>query len=227
MRRSPIYALLLAASCSPPGGDNDTAAAGASPAGPIVVTAASREGRDCSYRWNDEAVSAQKILDKSVVAIQFAIDDVGGIENLTETAMPLVHLEGAGNVPYACTGPVLRQFERSGLVAVVLKPDGAAGQSATFFQEPYSSGGPFAVIRLNAGGMSWDDRTIDKNGLSERARAESLNRPPVELVVAPAEDSSFLALHDALAAIRQGGMDAILSGCSGTTGPIREPDPVC
>ena len=222
-----FFVTLLAASCSPTGVGNESSAGSAGSEETLVLTAASSGAGDCSYLWNGEAVTEQDILDKSVAAIEQAIHGVGGIENITEQAMPLVQLEAEANVPYACTGPALRQLERSGLVAVALKPAGTAGQKANFFMDPNASNGPFAIIRLTAGGMSWDNQPIDGVGLRERVRAESLNRPPVELVVAPAGDSGFRALHDALAAIRQGGMDAFLSGCSGTTGPIRETGPVC
>lgn len=220
------FATLLAASCSPSGGGEDQAAVETAPARAPVVRAESRGDGDCSYLWNGKAVTAQGIVDKSVAAISRAIDDVGGIENITEQNMLVIRLEGAANLPYACTGPALRQLERAGLVRIVLKPDGTAGQSANFLLEPETAG-PFAIIRLSKDGMSWDGRPIDQAGLRERVRAEALNRPPVVPVVAPAEDSSFLALHDSTATISQAGMVAILSGCAGTSGPVREAEPVC
>lgn len=221
-----IFVTALAASCSPSGEGNASATGASGPEPTAVVTAASRGAGDCSYLWNGEPATEQKILDKSVVAIFHAIEDVGGIEKLTEEAMPLLRLKAAPDVPYSCTGPALRQFERAGLLTVLLKPAGAPDQRANFFMDPPPEG-PFAIVRLGKQGMSWDGRPIDRAGLLERVRAEGMNRPPVELVVAPAEDSSYLALHDALATMKQGGMEATVSGCAGTSGPVRTDNPVC
>ena len=226
MRRGLIIAACLAASCSPSGEDNDSAD---SPGGPkpaiTVVTVASRGGT-CSYLWNQEPITEQGIGGKSVAAIGEAIDGAGGIENLMNAETVQLRLEGAPDVPYSCTGPALRQLGRAGLVDVVLKPAGGSGQKASFITDS-PPGGPVAIVRLTKGGLSWDGRPVDRAGLLERAQAEAANRPPVDLVVSPAEDSGFLELHDALATIRLGGMEAILSGCAGTSGPIRESGPIC
>lgn len=225
MRRSLIIAATFAASCSPSDEGNESAGDPGDPKPAIVVTAASRGG-DCAYSWNQEAVTEKAILDRSVAAISQSIDEAGGIENLIQEGMPQLRLEAAPDVPYSCTGPALRQLGRAGMLDVVLGPVGASGQKANFFMNPPPPG-PFAILKLTSRGMSWDGKPIEQAGLLERARAESHYRPPVELVVAPAEDSGFLALHDALAAIRQGGMEATLSGCAGSSGPIRESGPVC
>ena len=224
MRRSLIIAACCAASCSPSGEDN-VSANSVGPPEPIVVTAAS-SGGTCAYLWNGEAVTAQGIGDRSVAAISEAIEGAGGIENMIDAEVVQLRLEGAPDVPYSCTGPALRELARAGLVDVVLMPAGASGQNAIFITDSPPDG-PRAIVRLTKEGMSWDERAVDQPGLLERAQAEASSRPPVALVVAPAEDSGFLALHDALATIRQGGMEATLSGCAGSSGPIRESGPVC
>ena len=221
-----IVVTLLAASCSPSGAGNESSASPAASERTLVLTATSSAAGQCSYLWNGEAVTEQGILDKSVAAIGQAIDDAGGIDKLTDEVMPLVSLAAAAEVPYACTGPALRQLGRAGSINVALKPAGASGHRVKLLIEPGSTG-PFAIIRVNKDGMSWDDRPIDQAGLRERVRSESQNRPPVELIVAPDADSTFLPLREALVAVKQGGMEAVLSGCAGTTGPVREPDPVC
>jgi hypothetical protein len=224
--RSLLFLALLAVSCSPPGGGNQSSAGPAGADKPMVVTATSAGAGACSYSWNGEAVSEQGLLDKSVAAIEVAIERVGGIEKITEETMPVIHLQGPPETPYSCTGPALRQLERAGMVNVVVRPDGAYGMKAKFPIDPFEAG-PFTIIRVGRDGMSWEGQPIDQAGLRERVKAERLNRPPVELAVAPAEDSTFRGLYETLAAVKQGEMEAILSGCAGTSGPVRESGPVC
>lgn len=217
-----LFATILAASCSPPGADREPADKAGSDR-EIVLTADSSSG--CSYLWNGNPADLEGIGRNSMAAIERAIEDVGGVQNISDETMPLVHLEAAADVPYTCTGPALRQLERSGLVNVLVKPTGKSGLRAKFFFEPEPAG-PFVIVRLGRDGMSWNGEPVDRNGLRERALTESHTRPPAELVVAPGEDSPFAALHDALSATRQGGMDAYLSGCAGTSGPVRD-RPIC
>ena len=221
-----IFVTLLAVSCSPSGGGNQSSAVPAASEERLVLTAASSEAGACSYRWNGESVAEEAILGKVMTEIEGAIERAGGIEKIVDQTMPLIHLEAAPDTPYACTGPALRQLGRAGMVNVVVRPDGASGMKVKFPIDP-SATGPFTIIRVNRDGMSWEGQAIDQTGLRERVRAESLNRPPVELAVAPADDSTFRGLYEALAAVKQGEMEAVLSGCAGTAGPVRETGPVC
>lgn len=112
-RRKILFATFLAASCSPSGVGGDSAGKTGSDR-EILLSASSAGG--CSYLWNGKPVDAEGIVENSIAAIQHAIEDVGGVQNITEETMPLVRLEAAGDIPYACTGPALRRLERSGLV---------------------------------------------------------------------------------------------------------------
>ena len=227
MRSSLIAALLLVASCSPPRQEN-TAGSTAGPA--AVVMAISGAGEDCSIRWNGETIPRELVVDNSVKLIMRTIEELGGVDRVTEENMPYLRLEAAGDTRYSCTGPILREMERAGFAHVVLKRSAGPGadQRANFPLLTDVPGGESAILRLEKGGrMSWDGEAIDRTVLRERARLARAMSPPVNLFVAPSADSDFTTLHDALRTIEREKMHAFLSGCAGTSGPIRETSPVC
>ena len=229
MRYSPICAVLLAASCSPAGAENEAAAGAAGRRPAATVTVLSDAGLDCTVRWDGEAVSLDALLDKSVKLMARAMDEVG-IDKVTEETLPYLRLEAAGDVPYGCTGPALRQMQRAGLGHVVLRPAGgsAGDQRADFPLDPDGPSPSRAIFRLAKGGRtSWDGAAVDRAGLAERARLARSMAPQVDLIVAPSPGSDFKTLHDALRAIEQEKLEAVLAGCAGTDGPAFATAPLC
>ena len=230
MRHSPIYALLLIASCAPPSEENKTdgGAGGEGPA--ATVTAVSNAGQGCSIRWNGEAVSKEGLLDNSVRLIMRAIEDIGGIDKVTGENLPYLRLEAAGDVPYSCTGPVLREMQRAGFshAALKLAEGPARDQRADFPLEPVGPSQNHAIFRLEKSGrMTWDGVAVDRVGLKEKARLARSIAPQVEFSVAPSPDSDFKALYDALRAIEEEKLTAVLAGCAGTPGPVWDLSPPC
>jgi biopolymer transport protein ExbD len=236
MRRGLIGMALLAASCSPPGDGNGSDGAGAArgPEPTAVIAAAGGGEGGCSFSWNGEEVTQDQLLERGVMAIQRAIEEVGGIEALTDKNMPFLRLEAASNAPYSCTGPALRAMERAGFADVVLRPsaDRAADHRIDLpLGPPPASRHPEMVpiiVRIEKDGrLTWDGTAIDSAGLRERLGAARSMAPPVDLFVAPSADSDFMALYETMRTIEAENMEATLSGCAGTPGPIREGSPVC
>lgn len=223
MRHSPTFALFLLAACSAPVGGNQAGEAPAVPGPAATVTVLSDDGKDCLLRWQGKPVSLDGVLDNSVKLISGAIEKVGGIERITEETLPSLRLEAAGGVPYACTGPAMRQMQRAGLGHVMLAPAGgtAREQRADFPFDPDGPSQSHAILRLETGGgMSWDGAAIDRAGLAERARAARSMAPRIDLIVAPQPDSDFATLLAALGAIEQERLDSLLAGCAGSDGPV-------
>jgi hypothetical protein len=230
MRPGLIILSLLALSCSPPEERNEAAGRAGGRGPGAVVVASSGGGQGCSYRWDGEPVSQEELLAKGVKLIMHAIEDVGGIEKITEENMPYPRLEASAGEPYSCTGPALREMRRAGFAHVMLKTPGAASpdQRADFPMVGYEPRPEHAVVRLEKDGrITWNGEAVDKAGLGERARLAATMRPPVDLFVAPSADSDFATLHEAMRAIEAANMEASLSGCAGTTGPVLETSPVC
>ena len=230
MRYRPLYVLILVASCAPPSEENKSAdgAGGQGPA--AVVTAVSNAGQDCSIRWNGEAVSKERLLDNSAKLIMRALGDIGGIDKVTGENLPYLRLEAAGAVPYSCTGPVLREMQRAGFshAALKLAEGRARDQRADFPLEPVRPSQNHAIFRLEKNGrMTWDGVAVDRVGLQAKARLARSIEPQVEFSVAPSPDSDFKTLYDALRAIEEEKLAAVVAGCAGTPGPVWDLSPPC
>ena len=62
-------------------------------------------------------------------ALEQQIENVGGVENITEENMPEVHIRGDINTPYRCIGGAIYAMQRAGYARI------------GFISEPTPSGG--------------------------------------------------------------------------------------
>ncbi|HWT13798.1 MAG TPA: biopolymer transporter ExbD [Allosphingosinicella sp.] len=84
---------------------------------------------ECEVYWNLTRMNSEQLLDRAVSALEQQIENVGGVENITEENMPEVHIRGDINTPYRCIGGAIYAMQRAGYARI------------GFISEPLPSGG--------------------------------------------------------------------------------------
>jgi biopolymer transport protein ExbD len=76
-------------------------------------------GGTCEVYWNLTKVTSDELLDRAVQKLEQLIEDVGGVENVTEENMPEAHIRGDINTPYKCIGGTVQRagFARVGFIS--------------------------------------------------------------------------------------------------------------
>ena len=75
-------------------------------------------GGECEVYWNLTRVTSDELLDRAVAKLEDLIEDVGGVENVTEENMPEAHIRGDVNTPYRCIGGAIFTMQRAGFSRV-------------------------------------------------------------------------------------------------------------
>ena len=75
-------------------------------------------GGECEVYWNLTKVNSEELLDRAVKALEDLIEEVGGVENVTEENMPEAHIRGDINTPYRCIGGTVITMQRAGFARV-------------------------------------------------------------------------------------------------------------
>ena len=73
---------------------------------------------ECEVYWNLTRVNSEELLDRAVKALEDLIEEVGGVENVTEENMPEAHIRGDINTPYRCIGGAVFAMQRAGFARV-------------------------------------------------------------------------------------------------------------
>jgi hypothetical protein len=223
MRASAIVLALLLAACGGPDGTNKAAGPGEAaapradlPRAGATLTLSAAGAERCSAKWDGVAVTRAQLLDRASAAIERAIATVGGIENISAETIPVVRVEAPAEMSFACVDAMIAAVQRAGFARLILAPaNGAEPELAAFPLTDIGPPPPVAVVRIGAGGrMTWNDDVVDAGGLTERARRMGgLGETPAapgELEIRPAREASFGAVHAAIAAVRQGNVQAAL-----------------
>jgi biopolymer transport protein ExbD len=223
MRASAIVLALLLAACGGPdgtnggAGPNGAAAARADlPQAGATLTLSAEGAERCSAKWDGVAVTRAQLLDRAGAAIDRAIANVGSVQNVSTDSMPVIRVEAPAEMSFACVDAMIAPVQRAGFLRLILAPaNGAEPELAAFPLTDIGPPPPVAIVRIAAGGrMTWNGDAVDAGGLTERARrmggfGES-PAPPGELEIRPAREASFGAVHAAIAAVRQGNVQAAL-----------------
>jgi biopolymer transport protein ExbD len=78
----------------------------------------------CEVYWGDAPITAKELRDKGSEKLKQLIEDVGGVDKITEETMPEVHIRGDVNTPYSCIGGAIINVQAVGFqkVAFVSEP---------------------------------------------------------------------------------------------------------
>ncbi len=88
-------------------------------------------GGTCEVYWNLTRVNSEELLDRAVKKLEGLIEDVGGVENVTEENMPEAHIRGDVNTPYKCIGGTIFTMQRAGFARVGFISEPPAGGITT------------------------------------------------------------------------------------------------
>jgi biopolymer transport protein ExbD len=88
-------------------------------------------GGECEVYWNLTRVTSDELLDRAVAKLEDLIEDVGGVENVTEENMPEAHIRGDVNTPYKCIGGTIFTMQRAGFARVGFISEPPAGGITT------------------------------------------------------------------------------------------------
>ena len=88
-------------------------------------------GGTCEVYWNLTKVNNEELLDRAVKKLEDLIEDVGGVENVTEENMPEAHIRGDVNTPYKCIGGTIFTMQRAGFARVGFISEPPAGAVTT------------------------------------------------------------------------------------------------
>ncbi|HUG46051.1 MAG TPA: biopolymer transporter ExbD [Sphingomicrobium sp.] len=72
----------------------------------------------CEIYWNLTRVDSEDLLNRAVTALEDQIENVGGVENLTEETMPEAHIRGDIDTPYKCIGGTIFTMQRAGFARI-------------------------------------------------------------------------------------------------------------
>ena len=88
-------------------------------------------GGTCEVYWNLTRVNNEELLDRAVKKLEKLIEDVGGVQNVTEENMPEAHIRGDVNTPYKCIGGAIFTMQRAGFARVGFISEPPAGSVTT------------------------------------------------------------------------------------------------
>ena len=88
-------------------------------------------GGTCEVYWNLTKVTNEDLLGRAVKKLEDLIEDVGGVENVTEENMPEAHIRGDINTPYKCIGGAIFTMQRAGFARVGFISEPPAGAVTT------------------------------------------------------------------------------------------------
>ncbi|WP_432768471.1 MAG: biopolymer transporter ExbD [Sphingopyxis sp.] len=85
------------------------------------------ESSACEVYWGQTPVDSRELLDRGQKKLEQLIEDIGGVENITEDNFPEVHIRGDVNTPYQCIGGVIYTMQFAGFQKIGFISEPAAG----------------------------------------------------------------------------------------------------
>lgn len=220
-------AFLLLASCGPAAEENRSGVLllnrSDRPAPLATVTLASAGGEDCTARWNGEAVTRDRLLERSIQAVEGAIAAVGGIRNITESTVPIVRVTAPAGLRFACLRAMLDSIERAGIPGVELVADAREPALADFPMSDSGTDTASYIINIDSAGRpTWNGQATDLAGVRVRTRAAltAVAAAPGQLAVVPDDAATFGSVYDVVRAAGEAGLSPMLARDSAPPPPL-------
>jgi biopolymer transport protein ExbD len=95
----------------------------------VSLTVRNGPGDTCEVYWGMTRMTQKELLDRSVQKLEKLIQDVGGVQNVTEENMPEAHIRGDINTKYKCIGAAIITMQQAGFqrVGFISEPPPLAG----------------------------------------------------------------------------------------------------
>jgi biopolymer transport protein ExbD len=81
----------------------------------------------CEVYWGNVAITGEELSTRASSTLEDLIEEIGGIENVTEENFPEVHIRGDVNTPYRCIGGVIYRMQYAGFQKIGFISQPAAG----------------------------------------------------------------------------------------------------
>lgn len=85
------------------------------------------ESTACEVYWGQTPVDSKQLLERGQNKLEQLIEDIGGVENITEDNFPEVHIRGDVSTPYQCIGGVIYTMQFAGFQKIGFISEPAAG----------------------------------------------------------------------------------------------------
>lgn len=95
----------------------------------VSLTVRNGSGDTCEVYWGMTRVTQKELLDRAVAKLEKLIEDVGGVQNVTEENMPEAHIRGDVDTRYKCIGATIITMQQAGFqrVGFISEPPPLAG----------------------------------------------------------------------------------------------------
>ena len=81
----------------------------------------------CEVYWGQTLVDSNELLTRGQDKLENLIEDIGGVENITEENFPEVHIRGDINTPYQCIGGAIYTMQFAGFQKIGFISEPAPG----------------------------------------------------------------------------------------------------
>lgn len=88
---------------------------------------AAADGTTCEVYWGNTPVDSTELLRRGQETLENLLEEIGGVENITEENFPEVHIRGDVNTPYRCIGGAIYTMQFAGFQKIGFISEPAAG----------------------------------------------------------------------------------------------------
>lgn len=93
----------------------------------LTIRGGNASGQTCEVYWGQTPVDSTQLLDRGQKKLEQLIEDIGGVENITEDNFPEVHIRGDVGTPYQCIGGAIYTMQFAGFQKIGFISEPAAG----------------------------------------------------------------------------------------------------
>lgn len=83
----------------------------------------------CEVYWGQTLVDSRELLSRGQEKLEVLLEEIGGVENITEENFPEVHIRGDINTPYQCIGGAIYTMQFAGFQKIGFISEPAAGSA--------------------------------------------------------------------------------------------------
>ena len=84
----------------------------------VSLTVRNGSNGTCEVYWGVKRISQKELLQRAVQKLEKLIQDVGGVQNVTELNMPEAHIRGDVDTQYKCIGAAIITMQQAGFQRV-------------------------------------------------------------------------------------------------------------
>jgi biopolymer transport protein ExbD len=81
----------------------------------------------CEVYWGNVPITGEELSTRASSTLEDLIEEIGGIDNVTEENFPEVHIRGDVNTPYRCIGGAIYRMQYAGFQKIGFISQPAAG----------------------------------------------------------------------------------------------------